>query len=168
MSASEIHNTRSIRSRLDAMTLAEALGMAQEFEVTAALFFRGLAERLPPETQGLALELAEEEERHLLLLRQLAADPTLVEQLRRTIAPPASTPIFESFATPLVLAEEPQEDQLLDYAKAREEIAREHYGYLAELAPPGPLQDLLRYLEREEQKHADHLSHRWGELFSVL
>lgn len=168
MSDGEIHGAPAIAGRLAEMTLEDALAMAQAFEASAALFFRALAERLAPDVRALALELAEEEERHGALLRRLAAEPDLQSHLRQSVRSPASTPTFQSFLTPVALADRPDEDALLDYARAREEIAREHYGYLAELAAPGPLQDLLRYLEREEQRHADDLSRRWGELFSVL
>lgn len=168
MHKSETHSTEAIAARLADMTLADALAMAQEFETTAAAFYRDLARRIPPEVGPLAHELAEEEEEHRQTIARMAADPDLQGQMSYRIAAPRSTPEFRSYVTPLVLPEHPIDDDLLAYARAREEIAREHYGYLADLAPAGPLKELFVFLEAEEQKHANHLIHRWGELFSVL
>jgi len=168
MSHAETHNPQAITSQLDRMTLAEAITMAQEFEAAAADFYRELARRLNTEASTLAHELANEEEQHGLMLRALAAQPGLAQHLRQRIAAPASTPAFCTFITPLDLPAEPQEDELLAYAKSREEIAREHYGYLAELAAPGPLRDLFAFFAHEEQRHADHLDQRWSELFAVF
>lgn len=168
MNIFETYDTQTIVTELAAMTLAEALAMAQEFEATAASFYRDLARRVPVEVSSLADELADEEVLHGSMIRELAADPELAEHLHQQILAPVSTPTFETFITPLVLPDEPIEEDLLDYAESREEIAREHYGYLAELAPPGPLRDLFQYLQQEEQKHADHLKHRWSDLFSVF
>jgi rubrerythrin len=168
MSRSEIPSAAAIEAGLADMTLSEALAMARSFEETAGEFYRGLAERVSTEVRALALELAAEEDGHRRLLDELAADPQLAESLRSRIAVPSTTPTFESFVTLSGLGEMPSEDELLDYAQAREAIAREHYSYLAELAPPGPLGDLFAFLAVEEQKHRDWLDERWANLFSVL
>ena len=168
MNNAETQDPHAIASRLAEMTLLDALAMAQGFETTAAGFYRELARRVGAEAGSMAHELADEEEQHGLMLGALTAEPELAAVLSQRIAAPASTPVFEAFTIPPRLPDDPDEDQLLAYAKSREEIAREHYGYLAELTPKGPLRDLFLFLEREEQRHADHLDQRWSELFSVL
>ncbi len=168
MSIFDNKNAQSIASELATMTLAEALAMAQKFEAAAASFYRDLAGRVPDATSPLVHDLADEEERHGHLIQALAADPELALHLHQRIEAPASTDAFQSFVNLLSLPEKPYEDDILAYAQAREEIAREHYGYLAELAAPGPVQDLFLFLKLEEQRHADHLSERWGELFSIV
>ncbi|HYN76645.1 MAG TPA: hypothetical protein VES73_02490 [Lamprocystis sp. (in: g-proteobacteria)] len=167
MTNAETQNPQKIASRLAEMTLQEALAMAQDFEATAARFYRELAHRVGADAGSVAHELAAEEEQHGLMLHRLAADPALTALLSQRITAPVSTPVFQSFVLPPVLPDAPDEDELLAYAKSREESAREHYGYLAELASTGPLQDLLLFLGREEQRHVDQLDQRWSELFSV-
>ena len=168
MNNAETQDPHAIASRLAEMTLLDALAMAQGFETTAAGFYRELARRVGAGAGSIAHQLADEEEQHGRLLGALTAKRDLAVVLSQRIAAPASTPTFEAFTIPPLLPDEPDEDELLAYAKSREEVAREHYGYLAELAPNGSLRDLFLFLEREEQRHADQLDQRWSELFSVL
>ena len=150
------------------MTLAEALQAAMAFEDTAHRFYRVLAEQVHPEMRPLVLELASEEQHHHRLLAELAADPALEDHLGSLIETPPSDTGFADYIPLPDLPAEPVEDDILAYAEAREQIAREHYGYLAELAPHGPLRDLFRFLYQEEQRHADNVARRWTTLFSIL
>jgi len=150
------------------ITLAQALATAMAFELTAFRFYSDLAPRLRPEVRSLAEDLAAEELAHYCLLNDLSEDEQLADHLRAGVESPATAAEFTT-CTPLPeLPGDALEDDLLGYAEAREHIAREHYGYLAELAPAGPLRDLFTFLRREEEKHADKLATRWAILFSIL
>lgn len=150
------------------MTLAEALEVAKGFEMAAYQFYLELAGRVDADTRLLVLELASEEQDHHRLLAEMAVDPHLGDHLGVTIATPPTHPGFDACARLPALSEHPFEDDVLGYAEAREQIAREHYGYLAEVAPIGPLQDLFRFLYTEEQRHLDRVSTRWSRMFSII
>jgi rubrerythrin len=150
------------------MSLAEVLEAAMAFEMSAYRFYSELRERLRPEARTLADELAEEELDHYRLLASIAKKPDLANYLRRRISRPQTEGTFEKYISLPELPGDAIEDDLLAYAEAREQIAREHYGYLAETAPAGPLRDLFIFLRNEEQTHVERLTSRWSKLFSVL
>ena len=62
----------------------------------------------------------------------------------------------------------PTEEDVLFCAESRERIACEHYGYLAQLTPPGRLQDLFAFLRNEENRHEDEIRARWSAMFSIF
>lgn len=149
------------------VTVAEALATAMAFELTAFRFYNGLASRLRPEVRSLVEELAAEELEHYRLLSLLAEDEQIADHLRAGMESPATTADFTTYTRFPELSADALEDDLLDYADARERIACEHYGYLAELTPAGPLRDLFAFLRREEEGHANKLATRWASLFSI-
>jgi rubrerythrin len=147
------------------ITLAQARATAMAFEIAAFRFYSDLAPRLRPEVRSLAKDLAAEELEHYRLLNDLSEDEQLADHRAGGDRRPAAE--FTT-CTRLRSSRDALEDDLLAYAEARERIAREHYGYLAELAPAGPLRDLFAFLRREEERHAGMLSTRWAILFSIL
>jgi rubrerythrin len=114
------------------------------------------------------LELAAEEQDHHRILAEMASDPDLEEHLRARIVRPPTATRFQACIHLPALPEQPIEDDVLSYAEACEELAREHYGHLAEATPKGPLRDLFVFLHREEQRHAERMSARWSTMFSIL
>lgn len=150
------------------MSLSEALETAMSFELRAYQFYLELAARVESEVRPLVLELAAEEQDHHRILAEIAADPHLEEHLRARIATPPTAGRFQACVHLPALPEQPIEDDVLSYAEACEELAREHYGYLAEATPKGPLRDLFLFLHQEEQRHAERVSTRWSTLFSIL
>lgn len=72
------------------------------------------------------------------LLNDLSEDEQLADHLRGGMESPATAAEFTTCTRLPELPGDALEDDLLGYAEAREHIAREHYGYLAELAPAGP------------------------------
>lgn len=156
------------RVSLATITLAEALAGAIAFEASAHRFYRDLATRVCPQNRALVEELAAEELSHLKLLEQMVDDPDLAGHLHAWMEPPATLGDFGAYVTLPLEQDDLSVDEILSSAEAREQIAREHYGYLAELAPEGPVQDLFRFLRDEEDRHVQRIGARWSALFSIL
>lgn len=156
------------RVPLASVTLAEALAGAIAFEASAHRFYCDLATRVCPQNRELVKELAAEELSHLKLLEEMAEDPDLAEHLQAWLEPPATLSDFGAYVTLPLDQDDLSVDELLSSAEAREQIAREHYGYLAELTPEGPVRDLFRFLREEEDRHVQRIGARWSTLFSII
>lgn len=151
------------------LTLREVLDVALGFEKAAHRFYLELIKHVADEVRPLVDELAREEQRHHALLEDLASDASLADKLASTTVTPGPTDAsFRAYVALPLLGDDPDVDQLLDYAAARERIAHEHYAYLAEVASPGPIQALFRFLRDEEQRHEAFVQRRWAETFSAL
>jgi rubrerythrin len=153
---------------LASMTVGEVLQTAMTFELNAARLYRTLAETVRLEVRPLVEELATEETEHHRLLRQLSQNQGMVERLKERIRTPATAQEFRAYVNLPELPADPLDDDLLEYAQDRERIAFEHYAHLADVAMPGPLRDLFRFLRDEEGKHAGRLATRWATMFSVF
>lgn len=148
------------------LSLARPLETAIAIESGAHRFYAELASRVRPEVKPLVESLANEELRHRDLLQALAGDPDLVEQLRAHVDLPAPVEAGAYISLP-ELGLSVGEDDILDYAGARERVARDYYAYVAEQTPPSPLRDLFRFLRDEEERHAEQIGARWSEVFSI-
>ena len=62
------------------------------------------------------------------------------------------------------LGEQPDDQEVLQFAMGREHTAMEHYSELAQSAPQGPIRDLFRYLANEETKHKIELEKLYYEI----
>jgi rubrerythrin len=65
---------------------------------------------------------------------------------------------------PPELPADPSDDDVLDYALARERVAAEHYAALAEQAAHPAMRAAFAYLADEEVNHVAQLAERWGRL----
>ena len=117
-----------------------------EFEQAAFRFYSDLAEKVNAGVRPLVLDLAAEEKGHIDLLRRVSCATEIGRELTQRVATPPSTEKFGAYVRLHDLPDRPTEDDVLDYAESRERIAYEHYGYLAQLTPPGRLQDLFAFL----------------------
>ena len=149
------------------MSVADAVRVATAFEQTAQQFYRALAARVHPDARQLVLELADEELKHYQLLNEMAISGSLDQMLQNRMPTPPTQQRFGDFVSLPVLTELAAEDAILDYAESRERIAFEHYGYLADSTPAGPLRDLFAFLRDEEKRHEAGIQSRWAALFSV-
>ena len=139
-----------LRSR---KTLSEILEVATSFEQTARDFYRDLAPRVSKRIRYLVEELAEEEQRHYDLFRELSARPDIAEQVRAQVDTPPSDSKFSDCVHLPDLGEQPDDQAVLQYALGREHAAMEQYRALAESTEPGPIQDLFSFLAEEETRH---------------
>ena len=150
------------------MTLRDALVTAMEFERAARRFYTELADRVEPHARELVLELAAEEEHHYNLLKELSLRQDIESELESTATDVPTAENFEAYISLPNLTDGSTEDEILEYAESREQIAHEHYGYLAETTGTGPLRELFAFLRDEERKHATMVQSRWSTLFSIL
>ncbi len=148
----------------ESRSLGEILETAVSFERTARDFYRSLKDRVSKPLRDLIQELAEEEQRHYDLFQALSQRPDVTERIAERIARPASDHRFSDYIQLPELGQSPDDQAVLQYALGREQAAMEQYGALAEDAPPGPIQDLFRYLAQEELTHKQELEKRYYDL----
>ncbi len=151
--------------KLKAQTsLQDILEVATEFERTARDFYKGLAPKVSKRIRYLVEELADEEQQHFDLFSQLRARPDIAEQVKESVETPASDRRFSDCIHLPELGEHPDDQAVLQYALGREHAAMEQYQSLADSTPPGPIQDLFRYLADEETEHKNELEKRYYEV----
>jgi rubrerythrin len=145
-------------AKLKSLTnLRDVLAVATEFERTARDFYRDLAPKVSKNIRWLVEDLVTEEQQHFDLFSGLASRADVEAVLATEIERPASDRKFSDCIHLPDLGEAPDDQAVLQYALAREHAAMEQYGALAEASPPGPLQDVFRYLANEETKHKNEL-----------
>jgi rubrerythrin len=149
------------------MSVHDALRTAIAFEQSAQAFYRELADQVHPEARPLLLDLADEERKHAKLLEDISTAERLSYTLSQQHKIPPTQPRLDEFIHLRKLSAGASEDEILDYVESRERIAFEHYGYLAELTPPGPLQQLFAFLREEERRHESEIQSRWSATFNV-
>ena len=151
--------------RLKAQTsLEEILLVATEFERTARDFYAGLAPKVSKQIRYLVEELAREEQQHFDLFTELRARSDIAEQVKQSIETPASDRRFSDCIHLPELGDQPDDQEVLQYALGREHAAMEQYRSLAESTPPGPIRDLFQYLADEETQHKNELEKRYYEV----
>lgn len=145
-------------------TVAEVVRTAIRFEAAAEAFYARLLDRVRPEVQPLVAELVQEEREHGQRLHHLLDSGELVAELRARMRAPASMPAFEAMLEPPQLPSDPSDDDIFDYAMAREQTAAEHYAALARAAINPFLRETFAFLADEEADHIAKLGQRWGRL----
>ena len=144
--------------KLKAQTsLADILEVATEFERTARDFYRDLTGKVSKNIRYLVEELAEEEQRHFDLFAELQSRTDIDQQISQMVETPASNGRFSDCVHLPKLGEQPDDQEVLQYALGREHAAMEQYQSLAESSPPGPIRDLFRFLADEETQHKNEL-----------
>ncbi len=138
-------------------TLGEVLATATEFERAARDFYASLAPKVSKNLRYLVEELAVEEQRHYDLFSGLAGRADIEAVLQTAIERPVGDRRFSDWVHLPDLGEKPDDQAVLQYAMAREHAAMEQYTALAKSTPPGPLQDVFRFLANEETKHKNDL-----------
>jgi rubrerythrin len=145
-------------------TVGEILETAMAFEKAAETFYAGLVDKVSKPMRDLVRELAEEETRHYQLFDELRKKPDVEAHIRDCIERPAVDHRFSDFVHLPELGEHPDDQALLQYALARESVAAEEYGALAESAPEGPIRDLFVFLAKEELQHKAELEKKYYEI----
>ena len=138
-------------------TLGEILDVAIEFEQTARDFYSGLIPKVSKQLRYLVEELAVEEQRHLDLFSEVRARPDLETQIGEMVEIPASDAHFTDCVHLPELGDQPDDQEVLQYALGREHAAIEQYTALAESTSPGPIRDLFAFLADEETQHKNEL-----------
>jgi rubrerythrin len=145
-------------------SIGEILDVAMEFERTARDFYADLAPKVSKQLRYLAEELAEEEQRHFDLLRQLRERADLEQQIGQMVEVPASDGRFSDAVHVPRLGDKPDDQEVLQFAMGREQKAIEQYSALAEVTDPGPILELFRFLANEETQHKAELEKLYYEI----
>jgi rubrerythrin len=164
--AEECADTR-LRSLKDCKSLSAVLDTAMDFEAAACRFYRSLISRLNKEVGLLAEELAQETERQYRHLEEMSRDERLADHLEHCVKRPETCSAFTQYALLPHIDEDALDDDVLEYALSTERLAFEHYGYLFDVTPEGPLKDLFALLAKEKLERIQLLEKRWAVLFSV-
>jgi rubrerythrin len=138
-------------------TLAEILEVAIEFEKTARDFYTDLIPKVSKQIRYLVEELAEEEQQHYDLFKELKSRSDLEQQIDALVEVPASDKRFSDAVLLPDLGEHPDDQAVLQYALGREHAAMEQYQSLAENTSDGPVKELFAFLANEETLHKNQL-----------
>ena len=145
-------------------TVRELIRTAMRFEWTAFRFYTDMVGRVRAELHPLLAELAEEEQNHHDHLQDLLGRDDLVAEFQTSLQAPDTAVRFESLIGDPELPAEPSDDDILEYALAREEAAAAHYGRLADTAGSEALRRAFAYLRDEEISHVTRFGERWARL----
>lgn len=145
-------------------SLAEILEVTTEFERTARDFYTDLIPKVSKRIRYLVEELAEEEQRHYDLFKDLRTRPDIGEELEKRVQTPASDGRFSDAIHLPDLGEHPDDQAILQYALGREHAAMQQYQSLANSLDPGPIRALFEFLADEETRHKAELEKRYYEI----
>jgi rubrerythrin len=138
-------------------SIEQILDTAMSFEKTAKDFYGKLVDQVSKPLRYLVKELAEEEQRHYDLFKELKNHPALPQFINERIATPPSDHRFSDYIQAPELGDNPDDQSVLQYALGREHTAMEQYEALARETPPGPVKDVFTYLAQEELQHKQEL-----------
>ena len=141
----------------DKKSLDEILETAMSFEKIARDFYQDLCDKVSKPLRSLVQELAEEEEEHYNLFKDLRERDDIQQHISEKIEIPPSDHQFSDYIHLPSLGEKPDDQDVLRYALGREQAAMEQYAALAENTPPGPIADLFQFLANEEMEHKKEL-----------
>ena len=159
-----VHEGQGYQTLKGKTTISGILETATAFEQTAFDFYTTLKDQVGKNLRPFVQELADEEKRHLELFQNLSQDPQVSAQMAEWIKTPPSDHRFSAYIQIPQLNELLDDQAILQYTMGREQAAMEQYTSLAEETPPGPIQDLFRYLAQEELEHKNELEKRYYEL----
>jgi len=156
----KIEKGEDYKSLKEMVTIGEILETAIAFEQSAFNFYSTLKDKVSKRLRPLVQELANEEQSHLDLFQTLSKHPELENHIADLIEVPPSDHRFSDY----ILLPKPDdfrdEQAILQYALGREQVAMQQYDSLAKETPPGPIQDLFRFLANEELEHKKELE-KW-------
>ncbi|HHS94892.1 MAG TPA: rubrerythrin, partial [Rhodobacterales bacterium] len=101
---------------------------------------------------------------HISRISPLAKSPELADHLKDAIQRPEADRQFSDAIQTPELGDKPDDQAVLQYALAREQVAIEEYSELAANTPPGPLHEVFSYLANEESKHKSELEALYYEI----
>ena len=138
-------------------TVEEVLESVAEFDREAHSFYVDLVPKVSKNIRYIVEDLARSELQHIIRLRELARSQELAGHLKDAILRPAADRRFSDAIQAPELGDNPDDQEVLAYALAREQVAIEEYSELAANTPPGPLHEVFSFLANEESKHKSDL-----------
>ena len=144
----------------ESQSLHEILEKAMFFERTARDFYQELAVQVSDSIRSLVEELAVEEQAHYKMFQELYRHPYVQEHIATVVRTPQSDIQFANYTHPPAFDKNANEKVILEYAIHRELVAMQQYAALANDVPPGPVQDVFRFLANEESEHIKELQEK--------
>ncbi len=138
-------------------TVEEVLETVAEFDREAHGFYVDLVPKVSKNIRYIVEDLARSELEHIIKIRELARSEALAGHLKDAIQRPEADRRFSDAIQAPELGDNPDDQEVLAYALAREQVAIEEYAELAANTPPGPLHEVFSYLANEESKHKSEL-----------
>ncbi len=138
-------------------TVEEVLETVAEFDREAHGFYVDLVPKVSKNIRYIVEDLARSELQHIIKLRELARSEELAGHLKDAILRPEADRRFSDAIQAPELGDNPDDQEVLAYALAREQVAIEEYSELAANTPPGPLHEVFSFLANEESKHKSDL-----------
>jgi rubrerythrin len=138
-------------------TVEEVLETVAEFDREAHSFYTDLVPKVSKQIRYIVEDLARAELAHIRMISDLAKRPDMASHLRDAIMRPEADRRFSDAVQAPELGDAPDDQAVLQYALAREQIAIEEYSELAANTPPGPLHEVFSFLANEESKHKSEL-----------
>ncbi len=145
-------------------TVEEVLETVAEFDREAHSFYVDLVPKVSKNIRYIVEDLARAELEHIIKLRELARSEELAGHLKDAIQRPEADRRFSDAIQAPELGEHPDDQDVLRYALAREQIAIEEYSELAANTPPGPLHEVFSFLANEESRHKSELEALYYEI----
>ena len=151
--------------KLARMTTAEeVLETVAEFSREAHSFYTDLIPRVSKNIRYLLEDLARAELAHVRMLSELVKSPDMRDHLRDAIRRPEADRRFSDAVQAPELGDNPDDQQVLQYALAREQIALEEYSELAANTAPGLLHEVFSFLANEETRQKADLEALYYEI----
>lgn len=138
-------------------TVEEVLEAVSEFDREAHSFYTDLIPKVSKSIRYIVEELARSELDHVIKLYELSRSDDIRDHLKDAILRPEADRRFSDAIQAPELGEAPDDQEVLQYALARQQIAIEEYSELAANTPPGPMHEVFSFLANEESKHKSDL-----------
>ncbi|SDK24773.1 ferritin family protein [Aliiruegeria lutimaris] len=138
-------------------TVEEVLEVVAEFDREAHGFYTDLIPKVSKKIRYIVEDLARNELDHVIKLYELSKSSDIREHLMDAILRPEADRRFSDAIQTPELGDDPDDQEVLQYALARQQIAIEEYSELAANTPLGPMHEVFSYLANEESKHKTDL-----------
>lgn len=145
-------------------TVEEVLETVAEFDREAHGFYVELIPQVSKSIRYIVEDLARSELEHIRKISALAKSPELADHLKDAILRPEADRQFSDAIQTPELGDNPDDQAVLQYALAREQVAIEEYSELAANTPPGPMHEVFSFLANEESKHKSELEALYYEI----
>lgn len=145
-------------------TAEEVLETVAEFSREAHSFYTDLVPKVSKNIRYLVEDLARAELAHVRMLSELVKSPDMRDYLKDAILRPEADRRFSDAVQAPELGDNPDDQQVLQYALAREQIALEEFSELAANTPPGLLHEVFSFLANEETRQKADLEALYYEI----
>lgn len=145
-------------------TVGEVLETVAEFGRAAHGHYVDIIPRVSKNVRYIVEDLAREELEFVRMVQELQHSPDIASHLADAIARPHADRQFSDAIHLPDMPDDPDDQAVLQYALALEQVAMEEFSELAENTPPGLLHDVFRFLANEERKHKADLEALYYEI----